>query len=84
MKHTIATAAGRICIEPGAKSVSIKVKPGVWPEVTLSIRPEDATLIAQALELSAQQACSGVRCHGDACLAGQIECPTKKACGVQS
>jgi hypothetical protein len=25
----------------------------------------------------------GVRCHGDACAAGQKPCPTPKACGVQ-
>ncbi len=26
---------------------------------------------------------NGVRCHGDACLAGQLECPHKAACGVK-
>lgn len=25
---------------------------------------------------------AGVRCHGDACCAGQLPCPTPKACGV--
>lgn len=25
----------------------------------------------------------GVRCHGDACCAGQLECPTPWACGVR-
>jgi hypothetical protein len=27
---------------------------------------------------------SGVRCHGDACAAGQLACPTPAACGVAS
>ncbi|MGA8787252.1 MAG: hypothetical protein WB542_18150 [Polaromonas sp.] len=24
----------------------------------------------------------GIRCHGDACCAGQLECPTPRACGI--
>lgn len=28
------------------------------------------------------QAQAGVRCHGDACAAGQLPCPTPLACGV--
>jgi hypothetical protein len=26
----------------------------------------------------------GVRCHGDACAAGQLPCPTRAACGVNA
>jgi hypothetical protein len=26
----------------------------------------------------------GTRCHGDACAAGQLPCPTKAACGVEA
>jgi hypothetical protein len=34
-------------------------------------------------ELAAMhEAARGVRCHGDACAAGQLPCPTKAACGV--
>jgi hypothetical protein len=40
---------------------------------------------AAALELGEkqeQEERAGARCHGDLCAAGQIACPTPKACGV--
>jgi hypothetical protein len=33
-------------------------------------------------ELENIRAGGGVRCHGDACAAGQLPCPTRAACGV--
>jgi hypothetical protein len=58
MKHTIKTGAGSITIEPTAAyqgMVKITVKPAIWPELMLTIRPEEAGLIAQALELAASE-----------------------------
>lgn len=58
MKHTIKTDAGTVIIEPTAHyqgKVKITVKPAIWPEMMLTIRPEDASLIAMALDLAAQE-----------------------------
>lgn len=58
MKHTIKTNAGTITIEPTAfyqGQVMIRVKPTIWPELMLTIRPEDASLIAMALDLAAKE-----------------------------
>ncbi|MBB1073630.1 hypothetical protein HUU62_04305 [Rhodoferax sp. 4810] len=58
MKHTIKTNAGAISIEPTSTyqgQVLIKVKPAIWPEVLLTIKPEEAELISQALYLVASE-----------------------------
>ena len=54
MKHTIQTGAGRLTIEPTEQYggvVKVTVKPTIWPEVMFTFKPEEAGLIAQALDL---------------------------------
>lgn len=56
MKHTIKTDAGSFIIEPTPfyqGKVKIILKPAIFPEMVLTIKPEDAGLIAQALGLVA-------------------------------
>jgi len=58
MKHTIKTNAGAITIQPTSKyqgQVLVTVKPAIWPEVLLTIKPEEAELISQALYLVASE-----------------------------
>lgn len=64
MKHTIKTNAGTITIEPTAfyqGQVMIRVKPTIWPEMMLTIKPEEAGLIAQALELASGEVTKGFK-----------------------
>lgn len=43
-----------------------------------------ARALAQALLQACDQLTGGVRCHDpDACKAGQAQCPTPKACGIE-
>lgn len=58
MKHTIKTAAGALTVEPSPTvqgQVQITVKPAIWPALTLTLEPEEAELISQALYLSASE-----------------------------
>lgn len=58
----------------------------------LHIPAELAGVFSQAVQLAGQAIEQGpardipegrgVRCHGDACCAGQLECPTPRACGI--
>lgn len=51
MKHTIKTTQAAVTVEPGkAGNVLIRVKPHIWPEVMMTITPDEAAMIAQALD----------------------------------
>lgn len=88
MKSTIKAEGGRaLCVEPSTTPGNVKftalmfgVKFG-----ELDATPDQCGAlifgIEQALEVG--QVRAGVRCHNaDACQLGQVECPTKAACGV--
>ena len=54
MKHTIKTTQAAVTIEPGkANSVLITVKPHHWPALMMTITPDQAAMMAQALDLTA-------------------------------
>lgn len=52
MKHTIKTAAGALTIQPGGKPeapfVLVTIQRAPWPAMDLTIKPEDAALLAFA------------------------------------
>lgn len=85
MKHTIKTPQGTLTIEPvglsNDRGVRVTVQKLPFPAFPLTIRPEDAAAVYVALGMVLEEI-GGVRCHGDMCAAGQLACPTPKACGV--
>lgn len=86
MKHTIKTPQGTLTIEPVGKGIDPGVRVTVqklpFPAFPMTIRPEDARAVHIALGMVLVEV-GGVRCHGDACAAGQLACPTPGACGVR-
>ena len=54
MKHTIKTTQADVTVEPGKDGgVLIKVKPHIWPELMMTVTPDQAAMIAAALDLTA-------------------------------
>lgn len=54
MKTIIKTSQASVTVEPGDKGmVLIRVKPMIWPELMMSITPNQAAAIATALDLTA-------------------------------
>ena len=50
MKHTIKTTQAAVTVEPGkAGGVLITVKPQVWPALMMTITPDQAAMMAEAL-----------------------------------
>lgn len=51
MIHTIKTTQAAVTVEPGkAGAVLIRVKPHYWPELMMTITPDQAAMIAAALD----------------------------------
>lgn len=82
---------GVLVIEARHTLKTVIVGNGVtWLHIPAELAAEFAQavqLAGRAIELGPTRdipAERGVRCHGDACCAGQHECPTPLACGVGS
>lgn len=51
MKHTIKTTQAAVSVEPGKDGgVLIKVKPHIWPELMMTVTPDQAAMLAEALD----------------------------------
>lgn len=89
MKHTIKLSAAKgIVVAPQAGEVLIQLTMHGLPAMSERIDPHTAQALGLALVNSANEAMGpvsrGVRCHdADACKAGQVACPTPKACGIE-
>ena len=69
---TVFPSAGRVVLNVDVWGMSL---------ATHAIDVHTAAALAMAIEHSYEQI-GGARCHGDQCAAGQIACPSPKACGV--
>lgn len=91
MKHAIKIDVQKsVTIEPGNGYLHIGLQTYGIRAFNQPLTPDQAEAIAQALMHCAREsrppivAPGGVRCHGDLCKAGQIECPTPDACGMKT
>lgn len=91
MKTTIKAEGGKaLIIEPSKQGGGVDITAMLYGVQIgkQSVTPDQCGAFIFALEqaLESQQTAAGrggVRCHGDACGAGQLPCPTPEACGVR-
>lgn len=80
---TVKVAPGKyLCVWPSAGRVVINADVMGLTLATIDVDVNTAAALATAIELSSAEIGAGARCHGDQCAAGQIACPSPKACGV--
>jgi hypothetical protein len=80
---SVKVAPGKyINVFPSAGRVVLNVSVWGMSFATQSVNVHTAAALATAIELSSAEIGAGARCHGDQCAAGQIACPSPKACGV--
>ncbi|MDT7522023.1 hypothetical protein RAE21_06305 [Rhodoferax sp. TBRC 17198] len=72
---TVWPSAGRVVLNVDIWGMSL---------ATNEVDVHTAAALATAIELSSAEIGAGARCHGDQCAAGQIACPSPKACGVEA
>lgn len=82
MKHTIKIDAGKsIVVQPNPNGQGVRFSLVLFGAdmATAVLTPDQCGALIVGIEVCNEKA-GGLRCHGDACCAGQLPCPTPGFC----